>query len=88
MIYSTGCVGKISSFEETPDGRNLISLDGLVRFNVVEELEMKDGYRRVNVSYTVTNMTLMLSHQMLTVTGCSKHLENILTKKVSLLTGM
>ena len=51
MIYSTGCVGKISSFEETPDGRNLISLDGLVRFNVVEELEMKDGYRRVNVSY-------------------------------------
>ena len=51
MIYTTGCVGKISSFEETPDGRYLISLDGVVRFKVIEEIEMKDDYRRVNVSY-------------------------------------
>ena len=51
MIYNTGCVGKISSFEETPDGRYLISLDGLIRFNVIDEIEMKDDYRRVNVSY-------------------------------------
>lgn len=51
MIYTTGCVGKISSFEETPDGRYLISLDGVVRFNVVEEIDMKDDYRRANVSY-------------------------------------
>lgn len=51
MIYNTGCVGKISSFEETPDGRYLISLDGLIRFNVTEEVEMKSDYRRVYVNY-------------------------------------
>lgn len=51
MFYTVGCVGKISSFEETPDGRYLISLDGLIRFNVIDEIEMKDGYRRVNVRY-------------------------------------
>jgi Lon protease-like protein len=51
MIYDTGCVGKISSFEETPDGRYLILLDGLIRFTVVEEIEMKDNYRRVRASF-------------------------------------
>ena len=51
MFYTVGCVGKISSFEESPDGRYLISLDGLIRFNVIDEIEMKDGYRRVNVRY-------------------------------------
>ena len=51
MISTTGCIGKISGFEETQDGRYLISLDGLIRFNVIEEIEMKNGYRRVNVSY-------------------------------------
>ena len=51
MLYNIGCVGKISSFEETPDGRYLISLDGLIRFNIIEEIEMKDGYRQVNVTY-------------------------------------
>ena len=51
LLYSIGCLGRISSFEETSDGRFLISLDGLVRFRVREELEMRDGYRRIAVSY-------------------------------------
>ena len=46
MLYTIGCVGKVSSFEETQDGRYLISLDGLIRFRLVKELDMKDGYRR------------------------------------------
>ena len=50
MLYNVGCIGKISSFEETPDGRYLISLDGLIRFNVIEEIEMKDG-KMVTVGY-------------------------------------
>ena len=40
LLYSIGCLGRISSFEETSDGRFLISLDGLVRFRVRQELEM------------------------------------------------
>lgn len=50
-LRAVGCLGRLSSFEETDDGRYLIALDGLVRFRVVRELEEKDGYRRVAVSY-------------------------------------
>ncbi len=42
-----GCLGRLSSFSETEDGRYLITLDGLIRFAVAEELEMRRGYRRV-----------------------------------------
>ena len=51
LLYSVGCLGRISSFEETTDGRFLISLDGLIRFRMTEELEMKEGYRRIAVNY-------------------------------------
>ena len=50
-LYNVGCAGKISSFEETSDGRYLISLDGMVRFNIDEEIEEHEGYRQVNVNY-------------------------------------
>ena len=50
-LHEVGCLGRLSSFEETSDGRYLISLDGLIRFKVVRELDQKDGYRRIEVSY-------------------------------------
>ena len=46
-LYRTGCLGRISSFSETDDGRFLITLSGLVRFTIIEELEQVRGYRRV-----------------------------------------
>jgi Lon protease-like protein len=47
-LYRTGCAGRIIQFSETEDGRFLITLEGVARFDVVEELP-KDGrlYRRV-----------------------------------------
>ena len=51
-IYQTGCVGRIISFSETEDGRYLITLGGLIRFDVVSELAEKDGFRQVQPSYT------------------------------------
>jgi Lon protease-like protein len=50
-LYSIGCLGRISCFEETDDGRFLISLDGLIRFRLNEEVEMQEGYRRLSVNY-------------------------------------
>ncbi|MCE2516906.1 MAG: LON peptidase substrate-binding domain-containing protein [Alphaproteobacteria bacterium] len=61
MLYTVGCVGKLSSFEETPDGRYLISLDGLIRFTVDQEIESIDGYRRANVTYDRFTHDLELS---------------------------
>jgi Lon protease-like protein len=45
--YRTGCAGRIVQFAETPDGRYLITLAGLIRFDKGKELALKDGYRRV-----------------------------------------
>jgi len=50
-IYSVGCAGRIASFEETDDGRILISLKGLIRFRVGQEIEGRKGYRRVEPLY-------------------------------------
>ncbi len=46
-----GCVGRISSFSETPDGRYLISLTGLCRFQVVREMHLQTPYRQVEADY-------------------------------------
>jgi uncharacterized protein len=46
-LYTTGCAGRISSFNETGDGRYLITLTGVCRFDIVEELPTVRGYRRV-----------------------------------------
>ena len=40
-IYPIGCVGRITSFAETDDGRYLITLTGVCRFEVVEELAVE-----------------------------------------------
>jgi uncharacterized protein len=47
LVYPTGCAGRITSFSETDDGRYLITLTGLCRFRIREELPLHNGYRRV-----------------------------------------
>jgi len=46
-LYRVGCLGRLSSFSETDDGRYLVTLTGLIRFAVAAELAMGRGYRRV-----------------------------------------
>ena len=43
-VYLTGCLGKIIKFEETSDGRYLISLRGISRINIVNETLSEEGY--------------------------------------------
>ena len=49
-LFGVGCVGRITSFSETGDGRNLITLSGAIRFRVAEELDGERGYRRVRAA--------------------------------------
>lgn len=51
-IFSTGCAGRITQFQETEDGRYLITLRGLCRFLVSEELAPHRGYRRIKPDWT------------------------------------
>ncbi len=50
-LYEIGCIGKITSFNETRDGRYLIILNGLCRFRILEELNTEKLYRKYEVSY-------------------------------------
>ena len=46
-VYPIGCAGRITQFSETDDGRYLITLTGVSRFRIAEELTLLSGYRRV-----------------------------------------
>jgi hypothetical protein len=47
VLYKVGCAGRITSFAETDDNHFLISLSGVCRFAVAEELPQRHGYRRI-----------------------------------------
>ncbi len=51
-LYGVGCLGRLSSFSETGDGRYLIALNGLIRFRVRAEAGERRGYRRVSADFT------------------------------------
>jgi Lon protease-like protein len=51
-FYRVGCLGRLSSFSETDDGRLLITLTGLIRFTVDAEREGHHGYRRVRADFS------------------------------------
>jgi len=46
QLYRTGCAGRLSAFSETADGRLLINLTGICRFDTDEEITTTRGYRR------------------------------------------
>jgi Lon protease-like protein len=50
-IYSTGCAGRITAFNESDDGRYMLTLSGVCRFDIAEEMTLRDGYRRVLADY-------------------------------------
>ena len=50
-LYNVGCAGKITSFNETEDGRYLIVLAGISRFKIVEELKIQKLYRKCKVNF-------------------------------------
>ena len=50
-LYDIGCLGKITSFKESDDGRYLIEIKGLVRFRVLKEISSSHKYREFEVDY-------------------------------------
>ena len=50
-LHNVGCLGKITSFKETDDGRYLIELKGSIRFEVDKELKLTKKYRECEVNY-------------------------------------
>ena len=50
-LHSIGCAGKITSFNETDDGRYLIILNGVCRFKILEEVNSEKLFRECKVEY-------------------------------------
>ncbi len=58
LLYKIGCVGKITSFNETDDGRYLIVINGLIRFKITNEIENNKLYRECFVNFKEYNKDL------------------------------
>ena len=52
-VYNIGCMGRITSFNETEDGRYLIILNGVSRFEILDELKNEKLYRTCNVDFSL-----------------------------------
>ena len=50
-VYKVGCLGKISNLKKSQDGRILINLTGITRFNILEEIKNNKLYREFKVDY-------------------------------------
>ena len=50
-LHDVGCLGKIISFKETNDGRFLIEIMGLIRFQTIREIKTEKKYRIFEVDY-------------------------------------
>ena len=52
VLHKIGCLGKITGFKETEDGRYMIELKGLIRFNLIKEIKSDKKYREYEVDYS------------------------------------
>lgn len=50
-LESVGCAGRITSYSETDDGRLLVTITGICRFTVLNEVEVNTPYRQAEVDY-------------------------------------
>jgi hypothetical protein len=50
-LHDVGCLGKITSFRETEDGRFLIELKGILRFKKIQEVNNEKKYRSLEINY-------------------------------------
>ena len=58
ILHNIGCLGKITSFRETEDGRLLIELKGLIRFKIIKEIKTSKKYREYEVTFENFNHDL------------------------------
>ena len=50
-VYDVGCLGKISDYQKSKDGRILINLTGISRFKILKEISNNKLYREFEVDY-------------------------------------
>lgn len=80
-LYKIGTVCRITSFTEADDGRYLVTIQGVSRFKLVEELDTIDGYRRGRVDFSAFQQDLdMHDEHDFDRTRLTQVLENYFTR--------
>jgi len=83
-LYDIGCLGKITSFHETKDGRYLIELKGLIRFKKIQEINTNNKYRILEVDFGKFSEDLNIEDQKLKFSDLElifKDLKSLFEKK-------
>jgi len=83
-LYKIGCLGKITSFQETNDGRYLLELKGIIRFEIINEILSNKKYRECEVEFKNFYQDLDDKNQNLTFSDLElifKDLKNLFKKK-------
>jgi len=58
ILHEVGCLGKITSFKETEDGRYLIELRGLIRFKIIKGIKSSKEYQKYEIDFQDFNHDL------------------------------
>ena len=83
-LYSIGCAGKITSFNETDDGKYLIIIKGLSRFKILKEISNNKTYRECKVSFEKFNIDMINIYNEIKFTDLElifKNLKTLFKKK-------
>jgi Lon protease-like protein len=65
LLHKIGCLGKITIFKETEDGRYMIELKGLIRFNAIKEIKSIKKYREYEVDFNDFNQDLEIKKEQI-----------------------
>ena len=83
-LHETGCMGKITSFKNTSDGRYMIDLNGLVRFKIIKEIKNNKSYRECEINFEDYQDDLSLQKEQLKFSDLElifKDLKSLFKKK-------
>ena len=77
LVYKVGCLGKINDYQETSDGRVLINLTGITRFEITKEITNQKKYREFEVDYKKFYKDLLDNEKLAIVYDKSNFMEKI-----------
>ena len=77
LVYKVGCLGKISDYQETSDGRVLINLTGITRFEIMKEVTNQKKYREFEVDYKKFSKDVLDSEKLILVSDNLNFMEKI-----------
>ena len=83
-LHKIGCLGKITSFKETEDGRYLIDLKGIIRFKIIDEIPNNEKYRECKINFSDYLHDLTLEKEELKFSDLEmifKDLKNLFEKR-------